>query len=324
MLLLDPVLHVAAAAIQFFVEGLLGNSLALEVGHHEARIAAAGARELLGLGHHPALAAPGVERPAAQFPEPPRRLPGRRTAAPRLAERLVDALLQAGVARQAEHIIDALPFTPSHDLLPAESRITAYQDLRIRPAVTNLRHYRCQLVHCLGSVGVGAPQAAAQQVLATGDVQREIAVMAVVAMEEPAFLIAVQGVVGRIQIQHHLRRRRLLALQKQIDQKNVDQLAIGDNLLVTNTLRRRWRAELQAVQRAGTGQSVTAVTFAHALRAGHIGTTTGQRQSAVGAQSVMVVEILIARRQRQYPLCDQGLQTMLDPRWIAMVNKTGR
>ena len=148
--------------------------------------------------------------------------------------------------------------------------------------------------------------------------------MAVVAMEEPAFLIALQGVVGRIQIQHHLRRRRLLALQKQIDQKNVDQLAIGDNLLETITLRRRWLAELQAVQRAGTGQRVTAVTFPQALRAGHIGATTGQCQSAVVAQSVMVVEILVARRQRQHPLCDQGLQTMLDPRWIAMVNKTGR
>ena len=85
----------------------------------------------------------------------------------------------------------------------------------------------------------------------------------------------------------------------------------------------RWIAEFQAVQRAGTGQSVTAVTFAHALRAGHIGATTGQRQSAVVAQSVMVVEIFVARRQRQYPLGDQGLKAMLDPRWIAMVNKTG-
>ena len=107
-------------------------------------------------------------------------------------------------------------------------------------------------------------------------------------MEESAFLIAVHRVVGRIQIKHYLRWRLLLALQKQIDQQNVDHLAISDYLLVTITLRRRWLAQLQAVQRAGTGQSVTAVTFPQALRAGHIGTTTGQRQSAVVAQSVMV------------------------------------
>ena len=38
--------------------------------------------------------------------------------------------------------------------------------------------------------------------------------MAVVSMEESAFLITVHRVVGRIRIQHHLRWRLLLALQK--------------------------------------------------------------------------------------------------------------
>ena len=97
--------------------------------------------------------------------------------------------------------------------------------------------------------------------------------MAVVAMEEPAFLIAVHRVVGRIQIQHYLRRRSPLAVQKQFHQKRVDHPAIGDNLLVAMTLRRLWFAQFQTVQRAGTGQGVTAVTFAHPLFAGHIGTT---------------------------------------------------
>ena len=60
--------------------------------------------------------------------------------------------------------------------------------------------------------------------------------MAVVAMEESAFLITVHRVVGRIQIKHYLRWRLLLALQKQIDQQNVDHLAISDNLLVTEAL----------------------------------------------------------------------------------------
>ena len=143
-------------------------------------------------------------------------------------------------------------------------------------------------------------------------------------MEEPAFLIPMQRVIGRIQIQHYLCRRSPLAVQKQIHQKVVDHPAIGDNLLVTIILRRRRITQLQAVQGAGTGQGVTAVTFARALLAGHIGATTGQRQSAVVTQSVMVIEILITGRQAQHPLCDQGLEGMLDPIWIAMVGKTGR
>ena len=143
-------------------------------------------------------------------------------------------------------------------------------------------------------------------------------------MEEPAFLITVHRVVGRIQIQHYLRRRSPLAVQKQIHQQRVDHPAIGDNLLVAITLRRLWLAQFQAVQRAGTGQGVTAVAFTHPFLAGHIGATTGQRQRAVVTQSVMVVQILIAGRQRQHPLCDQGLKAMLDPRWIAIVRKTGR
>ena len=136
-------------------------------------------------------------------------------------------------------------------------------------------------------------------------------------MEEPAFLIPMQRVIGRIQIQHYLCQRSPLAVQKQIHQKVVDHPAIGANLLVTIILRRRRITQLQAVQGAGTGQGVTAVTFARALLAGHIGATTGQRQSAVVTQSVMVIEILITGRQAQHPLCDQGLEGMLDPIWIA-------
>ena len=84
---------------------------------------------------------------------------------PRLAHRLVDALLQAGVARQAEHIIDTLSLASSHDLFPTESPVTAHQDHRIRPALANLRHYRCQLLHCpVARVAVRAAQPARRYV----------------------------------------------------------------------------------------------------------------------------------------------------------------
>ena len=86
--------------------------------------------------------------------------------------------------------------------------------------------------------------------------------MAVVAMEEAAFLVAVQRIIGRIQIQHYLHRRPSLAVQEQIHQQRVDHAVIGEDLLVAVTLRLLWFAQLQPVQGAGSGQGVTAVTFA--------------------------------------------------------------
>ena len=46
---------------------------------------------------------------------------------------------------------------------------------------------------------------------------------------------------------------------------------------------------------------------------GHVRTPARQREGAVGAQPVMVVEVLVARRQGQHPLRHQRLQAMLDP-----------
>ena len=121
LLLLDAVLHVATGAVQFFVEHLLGNRLPAKAGHHEARIAAVGTPQPLGLGHHPALVAPRVQRPVAELPKPPRCSPGRRSAEPRLAQRLADGSLQAWVARQTEHIVDALALTSRHNPFTTKS-----------------------------------------------------------------------------------------------------------------------------------------------------------------------------------------------------------
>src|SRR5947209_12375485 len=51
------------------------------------------------------------------------------------------------------------------------------------------------------------PQPCAQQMIAREDVQRQIAVMAIVAVKEASFLFAVEWIVAGIQIEHHLRRR---------------------------------------------------------------------------------------------------------------------
>jgi predicted ATP-dependent protease len=58
-----------------------------------------------------------------------------------------------------------------------------------------------------GSILVGRPQARAQQLVAREDIQRQIAVAAVVAVEEALRLMAVKRNVGGVQVQHDLFRR---------------------------------------------------------------------------------------------------------------------
>ena len=49
--------------------------------------------------------------------------------------------------------------------------------------------------------------------------QRQIAVAFVVAVEEPAFLLAMDGIVGRVEIEDDALRRRGLAFEKQTDEQ---------------------------------------------------------------------------------------------------------
>ena len=59
-------------------------------------------------------------------------------------------------------------------------------------------------------VDVRGPEFRQKQVPAAENVKRQIAVAFVIAVEEPAFLAAVDGVVGRIEVEDKALRRRCL------------------------------------------------------------------------------------------------------------------
>ena len=148
--------------------------------------------------------------------------------------------------------------------------------------------------------------------------------MPVVAVEEPALLAAVQRIVGGVEIQHDLRRRGGMGLQEQVHQQPLDRFPLGGNPLVAVLRRRRRHPELQAVQRARPRQRMPPVLRPPPPLPGHVRTPARQREGAVGAQPVMVVEVLVARRQGQHPLRHQRLQAMLDALWVAVVPEARR
>ena len=71
-----------------------------------------------------------------------------------------------------------------------------------------------------------------QHVLAAEDIQRQVAVVPVVAVEETPFLLPVQRVVRRIDIQHDARRWRRVGLQEQVDRQGVERRPVIGHLLV--------------------------------------------------------------------------------------------
>jgi hypothetical protein len=215
----------------------------------------------------------------------------------------LDLGFQAGVAGQPEHVVDAVLLAPSHQLLAAEAGIGAQQDAGARPRLADLADDAGHLLdRAGGGVDVGAPQLGRQQVAAAEDVERQIAVAVIVAVEEAAFLMAVQGVVGGVEIEDNLLRRRPVRRQEQGDEQPLDRRRIVGDLVVA---RRRRTAQFEAIERALAGDRRTVPTLCRKL--------AGQdRHDRVVAQFVVVVEILVAERDSEYPLADQRRHLVLD------------
>ena len=263
LLLLDPVFHVATPTIQLLVKGVRPDPVAAEAGDDETGIGAPRPRQPFRLGDHAARPAPAVDRAPAEVAVAPRRLAVLRAAAPRAPKLPRDPVLQTRGPRQPEHEVNAVVLAPDHQIVAAEARIPAKHDPRPGPALPDLPDNPRHLGHrTLRRVDVRLAETAAQDMVAAENVQRQIAVAPVVAMEETALLLAVQRVVRRVKIQNDLFRRLLMGLEKQIRQQPVDALGIGQDLLVAIPFRVVVRlAQLQTVQCARTRQRMTPVAL---------------------------------------------------------------
>ena len=73
----------------------------------------------------------------------------------------------------------------------------------------------------------GAPQLGRQQMPAAEHVERQIAVAVVIAVEEPALLVAVQRIVGGIEVEDDLRRRLRVRIEEQIDEQRLDRAGVS-------------------------------------------------------------------------------------------------
>ena len=92
------------------------------------------------------------------------------------------------------------------------------------------------------------------------DVQRQVAVVAVVAVKEPSFLVAMDRIVGGIQVQNDLRGLRFVGRDKRVDHPPVDLVAIHGDLLVPLLAIDLLCGQFQPVQRALACQRLSPVS----------------------------------------------------------------
>ena len=134
---LDTVLHLAARAVDVFVEEAGVSFDARQRSDDEARVGLR-ARPLR-LTDNAASARPGVERRVAEILEAASRLARALRLLLGMAEFDVDFLFEPLVARQAEHEVIAVLLAPRHQAFTGETGIGAQQDAGSRPALADLR-----------------------------------------------------------------------------------------------------------------------------------------------------------------------------------------
>ena len=93
---------------------------------------------------------------------------------------------------------------------------------------------------------VRAAQLGRQQVPATENVERQVAIAIVVSMEEPAFLVAVQRIVGGIEIEDDLFGRLLVGFEEELDEQAFSRPRVVADLVIAGWL---IAAQFQPVQR---------------------------------------------------------------------------
>ena len=171
LLLLDAVLHLTAGTADLLMEGLSGVVPGRQRGGHGAGIGTAG--QDLGFGQHPLVAGSTVEGGAAKVLEVSDRLPMLIREDSGQGQLGADGDFEAGIAGQAEQIVDLMVLTPSHQLLSGKAGVGPRQDLDMGPLAAQAGDDALDLLQDAGgSVDVGRAQQDGEQMEGAEDVER--------------------------------------------------------------------------------------------------------------------------------------------------------
>src|SRR5229473_2035453 len=110
-----------------------------------------------------------------------------------VCQRAIHELLQSLIPRYSNDIMHTIVLAPRQQFVRAESRIAAQDDLHLRPALANLVDDPLDFLPASHAWPDAArPQSRAQHRIAAEEVERQVAVVFVVAVIKLVFLVAVQ------------------------------------------------------------------------------------------------------------------------------------
>ena len=157
--------------------------------------------------------------------------------------------------------------------------------------------------------------------LAAKNVKRQAAILFVVALKEPAKLIAVDRIVGGVEVEDDLLWRRRMGFNKEVGQKRFHLPQVGRDLLVPAALIGPRRRQFESIERALAGQRFATVPLAETILSARILFADKHRHQRIVSQLVMVVEIFVAQRQSENPLGDQVADSMLDQFGVTVIGE---
>ena len=124
--------------------------------------------------------------------------------------------------------------------------------------------------------------------------------------------MAVQRIVGGVEIEGDLRRRRRMRRKKQVDKQALDRRRVIADLVITGRL---LPAQFQPVERRFASQWGTVRAPRFKLAAEH-------RHHRVVAQLLVVDQVLVTQRNPEHPLPDQTRHRMFDQIGVPVVSET--
>jgi len=108
---------------------------------------------------------------------------------------------------------------PRHERIATEAAVGAERDRHGGPHRAELRHDARHFLKRAGTrIAIRRPQPRAEQMLARKDVERQITIVAAVAVKEAPFLHAMDRIIRRIEIEDDLGRWRGVRLDEHVDE----------------------------------------------------------------------------------------------------------
>jgi hypothetical protein len=118
--------------------------------------------------------------------------------------------LQHLVAGHAHDVVHSVSFAPAQHAPTTKAAVASKNDADLGPGLAQSPgQQRKNRPGMLGPVNVAGPQIGHQQLRVAKHIERQEAVVAIVAVEETAFLLAVHRVIGGVEVQHQLLGRRV-------------------------------------------------------------------------------------------------------------------